>query len=59
MQQPDKREVQEHQLAAVEKVDKQRAAMDKPRGGNNNSQNRTNSQQNNGNQSNRGQGNYR
>ena len=58
-QQPDKREVQEHQLAAVEKVDKQRVAMDKPRGGNNTSQNRTNSQQNHSNQSNRGQGNYR
>ena len=58
-QQPDKREVQEHQLAAVGKVDKQRVAMDKPRGGNNNSQNRINSQQNHSNQSNRGQGNYR
>ena len=58
-QQPDKREVQEHQLAAVEKVDKQRATMDKPRSGGNNSQNRQNSQQNNSNQNNRGQGNYR
>ena len=59
MQQPDKREVQEHQLAAVEKVEKQRANMDKSRGGGNNSQNRQNSQQHNSNQSNRSQGNYR
>ena len=58
-QQPDKREVQEHQLAAVEKVDKQRITMDKPRGGGNNTQNRQNSQQNSANQNNRGQGNYR
>ena len=58
-QQPDKREVQEHQLAVVEKVDKQRATMNKPRSGGNNSQNRQNSQQNNSNQNNRGQGNYR
>ena len=58
-QQLDKREVQEHQLAAVEKVDKQRITTDKPRGGGNNTQNRQNSQQNSANQNNRGQGNYR
>ena len=59
-QQTDKREVQEHQLVAVEKVEKQRNPTGKTRGSGNQSHNRQNSQQhNNNNQSNRGQGNYR
>ena len=58
MQQPDKREIQEHQLAAVEKTDKQQNTNDKTRGGGNNLQNRQNYQHMNS-QNNRGQDNYR
>ena len=58
-QQADKREVQEHQLAAVDKVEKPRNSNDKVRGGGNNSLNRQNTQQQSNNQNNRGQGNYR
>ena len=58
-QQPDKREVQEHQLAAVEKSDKQRVTTDKTRSSGNNLQNKQNFHQHNNNQSNRGQNNFR
>ena len=56
----DKREIQEHKLAAVEKVDKQHHTSDKAQGGGQHSHNKQHSPQHTGNNhTHRGQGNNR